>query len=104
MKCKQGQLCFIKRAIRQENIGKVITCEKYLGYYSRGDTITINGERWSAIDSGDFWLIEGNIETMYGASRQSHIPDAWLSPLDELPPEELEETDKSLEDNLELVD
>ena len=103
MKCKKGQLAFIKKAIRKENIGRVVTCVKYLGYYEKEATITINGEQWSAIDSGDFWLIEGNIETMYGASRQSHIPDHWLSPLDELPPEELEETDKSLEDSLELV-
>lgn len=103
MNCKQNQLAFIKKAIRIQNIGKIVTCVKHLGYYSKGDIITISGENWTAYDSDDYWLISGNIETMYGLALQSHILDSWLSPLDELPPEEINETDESIENSPELV-
>jgi hypothetical protein len=104
MKCKTGDLAFIKKAIRKENIGKVVTCTKPLGYYSRGATIVINGESWVAIDSDDFWLIEGNIETMYGSAKQSHIPDSWLSPIKPLSDDEENETDTPLITDLETVE
>jgi hypothetical protein len=103
MKCKRGDLAFIKKAVRRENIGRVIECVKYLGYYSRLDKITINGEEWYAADTGDYWLIEGNIETMYGIAKQSHIPDHWLSPIEPLPPEDADETDTPLVNDLDLV-
>jgi hypothetical protein len=101
---KTGSLAFIKKAIREKNIGKIVTCVKPLGHYNRGDTITINGEHWTAIDTGQFWIISGNIETMYGATTQSHIPAHWLSPIEPLPPEDADETGKLLENDLELVD
>jgi hypothetical protein len=101
---KTGSLAFIKKAIREKNIGKVVTCEKPLGYYTRGVTITINGEHWTAIDTGDYWLISGNIETMYGAATQSHIPAHWLSPIEPLPPEYADETDTPLITDLELIE
>lgn len=104
MKCKIGQICFIKKAIRQENIGRVVTCAKYLGYYSRGDTITISGEPWLAPDTDDYWCVTGNIETQFGAASQAYIMDSWLSPIEPLPPEEADETDELLEDDLALVD
>jgi hypothetical protein len=103
MNCKQGDLAFIKKAIRQENIGKVVTCVKHLGYYSRGDTITISGENWMAYDSDDYWLIDGNLETMYGVASQAHIMDSWLSPIEPLPPEDVEDTDTPLVNDLDLV-
>ena len=104
MKLRAGSMAFIKRAIRTENIGRIITCVKYLGYYERGATITISGESWSAIDTGDFWLISGNIETLYGAATQSHIPSHWLVPIEPIPPEDTDETTELLEDDLALVD
>lgn len=102
MELKVGSLAFIKKAIRKENIGKVITCVKYLGFFEKGATITIHNENWSAIDTGDFWLISGNIETMYGTATESHIPAHWLSPISPL--DEAEEDDYSLEDDLALVE
>jgi hypothetical protein len=84
MKCKLNDLAFITKALRQENIGKVVTCAKYLGYYERGATITINGEHWFAFDSDDYWLISGNIETQFGQAKQSYIMDSWLTPIQPL--------------------
>lgn len=104
MELKVGSLAFIKKAIRRENIGKIVTCVKYLGFFEKEATITLHGENWTAIDTGDFWLISGNIETLYGAATQSHIPSHWLSPIEPLPPEELTEADKLLESDLVLTD
>lgn len=82
MKCKQGQLAFIIKSIRPENIGRIVTCSKYIGHYSRGDVVSVNGEQWTAFDTDDYWLIEGNIETQYGPSKIAYTMDSWLKPLD----------------------
>jgi hypothetical protein len=82
MKCKQGQMAFIIKSLRKENIGRVVTCEKYLGYYSKDDKIVMNGEVWLAPDTDDYWSVTGNIETQYGPSAQAYIMDSWLRPID----------------------
>jgi hypothetical protein len=104
MKCKQGDLAFIKKAIRKENIGRIVTCIKHLGHYKQGATIVINGENWLAPDSDHYWLISGNIETQFGQAKQSYIMDSWLSPIEPLPPEEQDETDTPLVSDLETVE
>lgn len=104
MNCKQGQLAFIKKAIRQENIGKVITCIKHLGYYERGASIQISGELWEAFDSDDYWLTEGNLSTQFGAASQAYIADSWLIPIEPLPPEDTSTTNNLLEDDLALAE
>ena len=63
----------------------VVVCKKYLGYYSRGDKIEINGEIWFAFDTDDYWLIEQNysdLETLYGKAKESYIMDSWLEPIE----------------------
>lgn len=104
MKCKLNQLAFIKKAIRKENIGRIVTCSKYLGYFERGATIVINGEYWVAFDSDDYWEITGRLETQFGTAYQAYIMDSWLSPIEPLPPEEFDKAGKLLEDDLALVD
>ena len=97
--CKEGQLAFIKKSLRPENIGKVVICQKYIGYYSRGDVVTVNGENWLAPDTDDYWVIysESGIETQYGKSKIAYIMDSWLTPIDpdlindEIETKELEE-------------
>lgn len=102
MKCKLNDIAFIKKALRKENIGRVVTCTKYLGYYERGATITINGENWVAFDSDDYWEVSGNIETQFGSAKQAYIMDSWLSPIKPL--DESEEDSYSLEDDLALIE
>ena len=41
---------------------------------------------------------------MYGMATESHIPAHWLSPIEPLPPEEFDEVDEPLENDLALVD
>lgn len=81
MICKMGDIAFIKKAIREVNIDRIVTCKKHLGYFSKGDTIVISGEHYTAYDSDDYWIVEGNIETLYGQAREGVILDSWLFPI-----------------------
>ena len=84
MRCKQGDLAFIRNALRPLNIGLVIECREYLGYYLQGDTIELNKEHFKAIISDNYWMIEnsyGEIETHFGKSKMAFSPDTWLEPV-----------------------
>lgn len=102
MNCKLGDLAFIKKSIRHENLGLIVTCKEHLGYFIKGDKIKISGELWEAVVSDNYWRIEsasGSIETMFGKSKTAYGPDSWLFPIK---PEELdenisEEVDKPIE-------
>jgi hypothetical protein len=91
MNCKQGELAFVKKSIRPENTGLIITCKENLGYYLQGDKIEISGELWEAVVSDNYWLVESSsasITTLYGKSKEAFSPDLWLSPIR---PEKLDE-------------
>ncbi len=89
---KQGNLAFIKKSLRQENIGKFVTCIRYLGYYSKGDFIDISGERYQAYDTDHYWIIRASaIETQFGSSREAYSLDSWLQPIEPLNDEDLVE-------------
>jgi hypothetical protein len=91
MNCKQGELAFIKKSMRPENIGLIITCKENLGYYLQGDKIEISGGLREAVVSDNYWLVEsssGSILTKYGKSKIAFTPDLWLSPIR---PEKLDE-------------
>jgi hypothetical protein len=97
-RCKPGQLAFVKKALRKENVGKIVTCIKYVGYYSQGDVIEISGERFLAYDTDHYWIIKANaLETQFGPSREAYTMDSWLQPIEPLNDEDLIET-KELEE------
>lgn len=101
MICKQGDLAFIKKALRQENVGLIVECKKYLGYYCHGDYMQINGELWVAPHSDNYWLIEsstGSIETMFGKSKVAYGPDTWLSPIKPISDDDIEDLYATTED------
>lgn len=103
MQCKVGDLAHIKKALRPTNVGLVVRCKAYLGHYSRGEMIPLNGELWAAFDTDDYWLIENDyadVETQFGAARESYIMDSWLEPIK--PKGELTgtTTKKKIEDNI----
>lgn len=105
MICKRGDIAFIKKAIRQENIGLIVQCTKYLGYYLRGDYMQINGELWVAPHSDNYWLIEspsGSINTLFGMSKVAYGPDTWLSPIkpDCIDTDEDTDIDNKIEDEV----
>lgn len=84
MKCKLGDMAFIKKALRKENIGLIVTCKKYIGYYLKGDLIEIDKELWEAPYSDNYWIIEsssGSINTLFGKATTAYGPDTWLHPI-----------------------
>lgn len=92
MKCKVGDLAFIKKSIRPENIGLIVCCKENLGYHLRGDIVEINKERFMSPDDDNIWIIEstsGSIETQFGKSKIGYIPDTWLQPIEPLNDEDL---------------
>lgn len=102
--CKLNDLAFIKKSLRPANVGLIIQCVKYLGPYSKGELITINGEHWHAYDTDDHWVIEsksGSIETQFGKSKIAYIPDSWLTPIKPLSDDgELDDVNLTLADEL----
>lgn len=89
---KQGQMAFIKKAIRPENVGKIVACQRYLGYYSQGDAIEISGEHYLAYDTDHYWIVTaGNVETQFGPAKEGYTMDSWLTPIPPLNDEDLVE-------------
>lgn len=100
MKCKQGDLAYIRKALRPENVGKIVTCKQMLGYYIMGETVTWNGENFLAPETDYMWVVYAKygVETMYGSSKEGMIADSWLQPI--VPPDPPKE---ELTRELELV-
>jgi hypothetical protein len=81
VKNKAGEPAFIVKAIREKNIGKIVTPKALIGFVNAGNTFRYNGEAWVSVVDGYLWCVEGNLETMYGDSREGFIPDHWLKPV-----------------------
>lgn len=100
---KLNQLAFIKKSLRPINIGKIVNCKKYLGYYSKGDKINISGELYQAFDTDHYWIIESNseiLETQFGKSKEAYSMDSWLTPIPPLEDEDSTESQELTEDDL----
>lgn len=81
---KQGDLAFIKKSLRPVNIGMVVTCTQYLGYFIEGEDLEMHGELFKAPFTDNYWLItnqSGHIETQFGKSKEAYLPDLWLIPI-----------------------
>jgi len=76
MRCKQGDLAFINKALRPENIGRVVNCSKYLGYFIEGEIII--DQVLVAHTTDHWWHVTSDsksIETQYGKSDYAYLPD-----------------------------
>jgi len=83
LRCKVNELCWINKAQHLMNIGKIVTCNEYLGYFQRNEQFIHQGETWYAADTGHLWVISSKygLETQYGTSTTAHIQDRWLTPI-----------------------
>lgn len=97
-KLKPNDLCFIINAIRKQNIGRIVTTKECLGYYQKDGPYTWNNERWLTQDTGYLWVIEGNLDVLFGKSKQAVIPEHWLCKIEPL--DELQEVFNVLEDEI----
>jgi len=103
MQCKIGDLCYIKKSLRPENVGLVVVCKQYLGYFLIGDELEMHGEFFKAHVSDNYWLVtneSGHIETQFGKSKEAYVPDLWLVPITGLPLEEEEDLYNTIDDEV----
>lgn len=104
MNCNKNDLAYIKKAIRPENVGRVVICKEMLGHFKVGEKILWNGEHTFSPDTDNIWVVtaQSGIETMYGPSKEGLIADTWLRPIKADP---LEDDDlvHELNENLETV-
>ena len=98
MRCKQGELAFINKALRPENVGRVVTTSKYMGYFIAGEVIV--DQVLLAHTTDHWWMIEsesGSIQTEFGSTNLAYSPDTWLTPIK---PQPLAENDEIYTDLL----
>lgn len=76
-RCKLNQLCWVKNAQVQSNIGRIVTTTLYLGYYeANANTNTIITDHyWNVQSSSSLTSIHGKEE------HEVSLPDAWLQPI-----------------------
>jgi hypothetical protein len=93
MRCKQGDLAYIIKALRPENVGKVVQCVECIGFHERFQAFGLHGETWVSPDSDYLWVIKnsGSITTLYGPAKEAVIPDSWLRPIKADPSDTLDE-------------
>lgn len=77
VRCKLNQLCWVKNAQVQSNVGRIVTTSLYLGYYEA------NANTNTPI-SAHYWNVKSNskLDTIYG--KEEHevcLPDSWLQPI-----------------------
>ena len=82
MKCEQGDLAKIIFSVRQENIGKIVLVEKYIGKYSQGEKFEFRGVACMCPVTDHYWWIKGQgLSNMFGDTERAYIADSWLEPL-----------------------
>ena len=83
LRCGVSDMCWINKALHTVNVGKIVTCREYLGYFQRDEKFIHQGETWYALDTGHLWVINSQhgLETQFGLSKTAHIPDRWLTPI-----------------------
>jgi hypothetical protein len=105
MRCKPNQLCWINKAIRKENVGRVVTTQTHIGHFSRGDEMKINVSGYPEVmvahDTDDYWIITSksmDLVNYYGKTDTLIIMDSWLTPI--IPDGDCVNYDEELEEEL----
>jgi hypothetical protein len=101
---KQDGLAFVIKAASQENIGKIVTCTKLLGYYKKGDTIQSiydDNELFLNVSFSDFiWEVTSprkNLKVKDNYYFTALCPDSNLSPIEPLDENENAEVEMNKE-------
>lgn len=83
MKCEQGDMAKIVFSLRQENIGKIVIAENYIGHFKQGETFDFKGLACMCPITDHYWWITApyGLSNLYGDTPQAYIPDSWLEPL-----------------------
>lgn len=101
MRCKQGQLAWIKKSMRMQNVGLVVECRKHLGYFIQGEAVN---EFCVAIITDHYWEIYSpnkSITVIDDAKTDiAYIADTWLTPINPINPDEVTDVEELFETDL----
>lgn len=97
MKCEKGDLAKIIFAIREQNLGKMVIVEEYIGHFKQGETFTFNGMDFTMPVTDHYWWIAADfgLKNLWGDTPKAYIPDTWLEPIR---PDKIKEAEKELLD------
>ena len=100
MKCKLNDLCFVIKSETVANIGKVVTCKKYLGRLPMGRNY-FNMNFLDVKDAAkEYWIVTGNLVNNIGTQFNFGLyGDNDLLPIPTEPVEDFEISSKELEFN-----
>ena len=101
MKCKLNDLCFVIKTLGNPlNLGKVVTCKEYLGYFKPGLHHYKCNLNILALTEGHHWIVEGSVATIEGRHfGYISISESELLPIPTEPIEDSEISSKELEFN-----
>jgi len=82
-RCKVGDLAFIKKAIIQENVGRVVSVVQYIGFLSADEQFEYNGIACRVPVTDHYWWITSKtpLETPVGPTNKAYGADMWLEPI-----------------------
>lgn len=96
MNCKEGDLAIVVSAKNPENLGRIVTCRKFLGYTTNVPT-QCGGTIWMTTPRMDMWEVEGTIlwgstNALTGKKKYFELPyvyDSHLRPI--TPPDSMKD-------------
>lgn len=98
MRCKPGIQAIILKAVKRENVGRVVTVRSYIGHYQQNETFDYNGITCRVPISDHYWFVDcpGGLETAIGPTTRAYCPDTWLLPITPPPPVDVKTQHKEL--------
>lgn len=91
MKCERGDRAKIIFSIRQENIGKTVLVDSYIGHFKQGEVFNFRGIDCTIPVTDHYWWISAELTCFYGDTPKAYIADSWLEPIR---PDRIEQTEK----------
>lgn len=82
MKCEQGDLAKIIFSLNENNIGKIVLVDNYIGKFNAGGSFNFRGIACVVPVADHYWWISGEgLSNMFGDTPKAYIADSWLEPL-----------------------
>jgi hypothetical protein len=97
MKCEKGDLAKVLFAIREQNIGKIVVVDQYIGHFKQGEQFTFNEHQFTMPVTDHYWWIAADfgLKSLFGDTPKAYIADSWLEPIR---PDKLKASEKELLD------
>jgi hypothetical protein len=84
MRCALGDMAIVIKSVTGSNLGKIVTIDKYIGYYEAGVySAGSNGGTLELPVTDHYWWISSSssLGIIDGVHKEAYGPDTWLQPL-----------------------